>query len=340
MLKKNIANKFMNYSHTLGLCTMEGRGFMFPVDTAFSNDGRMHTISRAYPAVSRNLRVTIYDTESDFFGVYGGFGEDLGQFRWPTAITAHQNGDIYVSDEKNNRITIYGIDGTPKKSWGITGSNPGELNGPAGICFNKNNELIISDHKNNRIQKFTSDGEFISLFGNETNRNINLNLPWGITISSNDYIYVADWGNHQIAKFSSDGNLLQRFGNLGTTNGDFKNPSSVAVDKNEYIYVADWGNERVQIFDPNGTWVETLRGEATLSKWGEEFMLANQEEALPRSKSNLEPNISQFKGDPYEESAHIEKLFWGPVSVKLDKDDILYVTESNRHRIQVYKKNN
>ena len=113
MLKKNIANKFMNYSHTLGLCTMEGRGFMFPVDTAFSNDGRMHTISRAYPAVSRNLRVTIYDTESDFFGVYGGFGEDLGQFRWPTAITAHQNGDIYVSDEKNNRITIYGIDGIP-----------------------------------------------------------------------------------------------------------------------------------------------------------------------------------------------------------------------------------
>jgi len=39
---------------------------------------------------------------------------------------------------------------------------------------------------------------------------------------------------------------------------------------------------------------------------------------------------------PHEESSHIEKLFWSPVSVKLDKDGLLYVTETGRHRIQVY----
>ena len=35
-------------------------------------------------------------------------------------------------------------------------------------------------------------------------------------------------------------------------------------------------------------------------------------------------------------SAHIEKYFWSPVSVTLDPENRIYVTESNRHRIHVY----
>ena len=33
----------------------------------------------------------------------------------------------------------------------------------------------------------------------------------------------------------------------------------------------------------------------------------------------------------------IEKFFWGPTSIKLDGSGKLYVTESNRHRIQIYE---
>ena len=106
--------KKMQYSHSIGLCTMEGRGFMFPVDTTFSNDGRMHTVSRAYSAVPRNLRVTVYDTNGEFYGIYGGYGDELGQFRWPSSITTDSFGDIYISDEKNNRINVYDIYGNPK----------------------------------------------------------------------------------------------------------------------------------------------------------------------------------------------------------------------------------
>ena len=39
---------FLNYSHTIGICVMDGRGFMFPVDTAIGKNGRLHTVSRAY----------------------------------------------------------------------------------------------------------------------------------------------------------------------------------------------------------------------------------------------------------------------------------------------------
>ena len=41
---------------------------------------------------------------------------------------------------------------------------------------------------------------------------------------------------------------------------------------------------------------------------------------------------------PYYVGSQTEHLFWGPVSVTLDADNRLYVTEHNRHRFQVYSK--
>ena len=43
-----------------------------------------------------------------------------------------------------------------------------------------------------------------------------------------------------------------------------------------------------------------------------------------------------FYSDP---GGYIEKFFWAPTSIKLDADGRVYVTESNRHRIQIYAPN-
>lgn len=92
------------------------------------------------------------------------------------------------------------------------------------------------------------------------------------------------------------------------------------------------------MIDPEGRFVMKLRGQATLSKWAENFLSINAEEGRARATADLEPEIDYFVADPHEESSHIEKHFWAPSSVKLDSSGNLYVTESNRHRIQVYKR--
>ena len=324
---------FLVYSHTIGLCVMEGRGFMFPVDTLVSTTGRMHTISRAYAPADSQKRVTVYNINSEFYGIYGCFGESVGEFKWPSAIAEDQSGNIYIADEILNRINVYNSNGDPVGHWGSAGNGKGEMDGPASISFDVNDDIYVSDHLNNRIQKFTKDGDYILGFGEE-----DLNLPWGVNLSLDGEVYVADWGNHRIVRYSDQGELISSYGSLGNSDGEFKNPSSVAVDSQGYIYVADWGNERVQVLGPKGDFVCSLRGEATISQWGQEFLDANYEEAEPRSRSDLEPNVSLFKGDPHEESAHIEKFFWGPTSVKLDTSGRLYVTESNRHRVQIYSR--
>ena len=65
-------------------------------------------------------------------------------------------------------------------------------------------------------------------------------------------------------------------------------------------------------------------------------MEANRDQARARAASDLDPPLAAGVDTPYEESARIERYFWGPVSVKLDREGRLYVTETNRHRVQVY----
>ena len=108
------------------------------------------------------------------------------------------------------------------------------------------------------------------------------------------------------------------------------------MDSDGYIYIADRGNQRIQVLDPSGDFVQSNRGQGTISKWAQDFLDANVEESQVRANANLEPDIEFNTDDLHEESAHIEKYFWGPTSLAMDKDNHLFVIDSNRHRLQVF----
>ena len=194
------------------------------------------------------------------------------------------------------------------------------------------------DSGNDRIQKFTKGGQFLAKWGQAGDGDGEFNLPWGIDIDRNGNVYVADWRNDRIQKFSSTGEFLASFGESGEGDGQFHRPSSVAVDPEGYLYIADWGNERVQVLGPDGSVQANLRGQATLSRWAEEFFAVNPDEKDTRAMSNLIPTLPPHLSTPHHISSQTEPYFWGPVSVKLDRQGRLYVTEANRHRIQIYQR--
>jgi tripartite motif-containing protein 71 len=136
-------------------------------------------------------------------------------------------------------------------------------------------------------------------------------------------VYVADWRNDRIQKFTADGRFLMKFGSYGRGEGEFRRPTDVAVDKEGLIYVADWDNDRLQIFDAEGGFITLLTGDATLSKWGETKLDANPEMRLQRE-------IAQ--------GLEREKFFRGPIGVTVDDQDRIFVVDSQRNRIQVYRK--
>ena len=317
---------------------MTGRGFYYPVDVGIAPNNRLYVLGRSHEGDTSGIQVCMMDHNSEYYGIFGSVGKSDGQFIWTTSIAIDSQSNIYVSDEYLNRISIFDSSGKFLKKWGTPGNDIGELNGPSGMAFDANEDLYIVDHKNNRIQKFSRNGDYINGFGSEGSDHGQMKLPWGITIAPDGNVYIADWGNNRIQSFTPNGKFITSVGISGNGNGELHRPSSVAVDQEGFVYVADWGNDRVQVFDKYGNFVTATKGEATLSPWAQEYFDSNVEEKELRDKSNLEPDTNSLNIAPRDESYHIEKYFWAPVSVKLDNSGRILVTDRNRHRIQVYKR--
>jgi DNA-binding beta-propeller fold protein YncE len=183
--------------------------------------------------------------------------------------------------------------------------------------------LSIVDSGNNRIQKFTKDGQFLAKWGSAGSGDGEFNMPWGIDLDAQGDVYIADWRNDRIQKFSPDGQFLMAFGASGSGEGEFNRPSGVAVDRDGAIYVADWLNDRLQVFDADGVFVEARTGDATISQW---------------AKAKLDANAEMWEERQRAYGIEREKHFWGPTGVTVDDENRVFVCESARNRIQVYRK--
>ena len=323
------------YSHTIGRGEEAGPGFKNPISLARGEGELLYVVSRAYDFRADSKRITICTVDEEYIGEIGNAGrlggemQDTGDFSgagslvWPTSISLDSQGNLYVSDEWLNRIAMFSSDGDWLGAWGTPGQGDGEIDQPSGIAFDSEDNLYVVDTGNDRVQKFTKDGRFLATWGHQGSGDGELNLPWGIEIDNNGDIYIADWRNDRIQKVTPDGQFLMKFGTSGSGDGEFSRPTDVAVDKQGLIYVADWQNDRVQVFDTQGRFVTKILGDATLSKWGEQKLDVNQD-------MRREREVAQ--------GLEREKFLSGPLGVEVDDDDRLFIVDSERNRIQIYRK--
>ena len=334
--------KGYRYSHTIGkFDVFGGQGFYNPVDAVLSRSGTVYVVSRAASGMEAGTRkrITMCTVDGDYVGEFSGGGTDDGLLAWPVSIASDADENIYVSDEALHRISIFDKEGHYLGRWGAQGQRDGEFNRPSGIAIDTDGNLLVVDSANNRVQRYTTEGRFLGQWGSEGTGGGELNLPWGLAVDRDGNVYVADWRNDRIQKFEGDGKPMASWGTTGEGDGEFRRPAGVAVDQEGTIFVADWGNERLQVLDADGAFIAKFRGESGVSKWGEDYLIANPEERIERDKSDLEPELDLPEEDYLrEQSASTEKLFWGPTSVKVDAQGSVYVVESCRHRIQVYVK--
>ena len=331
-MRTAITHVTFQYSHTIGRSELFGTGFLLPVAVARGEGDLMYVVSRSYEHYPEALRVTVCTVGEDLVSEFARGAPETGphefppadgSFVWPTSIVLDREWNVYVADEWLNRISIFTKDGDWIGKWGTPGDGDGEINRPSGLAFDQDDNLYMVDSLNNRIQKFTKDGKFLAKWGREGSGDGEFNMPWGIDVDTKGGVYVADWRNDRIQKFTPDGRMLMEIGSSGTGDGEFNRPTSVAVDKQGIIYVTDWMNHRLQVFGADGGFITKLTGDATVSKWG---------------KAKLDANPEMWEERERAQGLEREKLFWGPTAVEVDNEGRIFVVESSRSRIQVYRK--
>ena len=331
----------MKYLKTIGFNSNQpiGRGFNYPYDVAFSEDNRIFVLNRMGGHNSSGIRIQICTYDEDWLGEFAtGPGKGDSQFVIPVCMSFNSKDLLYVTDESLNDIKVFDNQGNYITKWTTNSTGSQKFAGPSGIVHGSDDSVYLVEQYANKISKFTEDGQFLFSWGTEGNGEGEFNLPWGISRDVEGHLFIADWGNDRIQKFTADGEFIAAYGESGYQAGQFNKPSSVAIDSKGFIHVADWGNERVQVLDPDGEFHQLLEGEATLSKWAEEWLEVNLDEYDLRKESNLlVKEIQNLLHTPYHRVSQLEPIFWGPVSVKIDSEDRLYVTEHSRHRIQIYE---
>ena len=330
----------VEYVKTIGITTNQsGRGFINPYDCAFSDDGRIFVLNHADAARQALIRIGVLNWDEDYLGEFSkGTGRGEGQWILPIGMAMSADQRLHVTDEHLHRVTVFDTEGEFVRMWGEKGNGSGQLNGPSGIVVAPDGTVYVAEQYNHRIQVFTAEGAPVTTWGEFGDGAGQFNMPWGLTLDGAGNVYVADWRNDRIQKFTANGEHVATYGSSGDGDGQFSRPSAVAVDSDGYIYVADWGNERLQLLDADGNFVQLLRGQATLSKWAQDFMSVNPDEYNTRQMANLVPDLPDHLDTPYLISAQSEPYFWGPVSLRLDREERLFVVEANRHRIQIYQR--
>ena len=322
----------VQYSKTIGRGEQFGPGFNYPVFVARGKEGVMYVLCRGSEFRPEGVRVTVCTTDEEYISTFARgvnfqgpheFNTDDGSLVWPTCIALDSQENLFISDEWLNRISSFSKDGDYLGKWEEkSGTGDGELDRPSGMVFDADDNLYIVDSGNHRVQKFSKDGKFLMKFGSEGSGDGEFNMPWGIAIDDDGDLYIADWRNDRIQKFIPAGKFLMKFGSSGSGEGQFDRPTGVAVDRDGVIYVADWLNNRMQVFDQEGNFVVEKTGEAGISKW---------------AKDKLDANAEMWGERDRAQGLEREKDFWGPTGVTVDDEGNIFVPESARNRIQVYK---
>jgi streptogramin lyase len=304
------------YLRTMGM----RRVTTFAMDIAFGDEGRYYILCRHDFQDLVNIRILNWEDED--LGTVDGTGRGAATLVMPVAMIVGPDRLIYVSDEGSHKISALRQEGGLERQWGTHGTGPGDLNRPSGFAFDAEGTMWVADTLNHRVQRFTTEGKYLGGFGEHGSTPGKLDMPWGIAIDADGNLLVVDWRNDRVQRFTPAGELLQSFGESGDGSGQFNRPAGICVDGHGDIYVADRGNNRVLQFAPDGRYVDRFLGDATMSRIGRRYILANPKTLRLREMARLE----------------VTRPFRTPPSVRVDHEFRMFVADTGGHRIQVYQK--
>lgn len=202
------------------------------------------------------------EIEPEVLAEFGSFGEEPGQFIYPTDVAVLMSDDgacierIYVSEYGgNDRISVF--DAEHRFLFAI--GHPGEGQDPAAAEFARpqsiaidthRRELLVTDACNHRLGRFTLDGELLGWIGAPTpapDAAVRFDFPYGLVLLADSTVLVTEFGGSRVQQIDpARGVSLRAFGHAGRGEHEVATPWASAVIGRE-TYLLDSGNNRILV---------------------------------------------------------------------------------------------
>lgn len=99
-----------------------------------------------------NHRILRLSLDGDVLAVFGSFGDEPGQLRYPFDIRVTPENTLLVCEHEGNRLQWFSKEGRSLRIWGRGGRKPGELFAPWGVACGTRERVYVVDSLNNRVQ--------------------------------------------------------------------------------------------------------------------------------------------------------------------------------------------
>ncbi|WP_109851919.1 IPT/TIG domain-containing protein [Aquimarina sp. AU58] len=302
-----------------------------------------------------------------------GFADGQGistQFNRPIGIVIDTDNNLYIADSNNHKIRKITPEEVVSTLAGSTSgfadgqSSAAQFYGPSSIAIDTDNNLYVTDTRNHKIRKITPQGVVSTLAGNTEGfadgqgSVAQFNRPYGIAIDTDNNLYIADSYNHKIRKITPQGVVSTLAGNTegfadGTgTMAKFSYPLGIAIDLDSNLYVTDYENQKIRKITPQGV-VSTMAGSTqgfadgigTIAQFNfplgitidtdSNLYVADTENHKIR-KITPQGVVSTLAGstEGFADGTSTSAQFTYPYGIIIDRDHILYVTDTSNHKIR------
>ena len=196
-------------------------------------------------------RIVSFSPEGQMKMSFGKYGEQDGEFIYPTDVEFGPDGRIYVGEYGgNDRVSVFDQAGNFLFKFGEYGNGLYQFSRPAAICIDENKEMLyIADACNHRIGVYDLEGEFQKYIGSLGSGPGQLRYPYDLCVLNDGSIVVCEFGNNRVQVFNKQGQSIAIYGSPGRDQGQLAYPWGVASAKdNKKLYVVDSGNNRIQVW--------------------------------------------------------------------------------------------